>query len=263
MGKKKGQKRGRASKTKEISGQKKKKIKVTQPKSFLDKAMFAIRKLRVPSGKGSSRQAIAKFLKTEWKVDNVSALRKALKKGVDTKKLIQKKQTFQIAGENPRGGSVPDLDKELCHVCWQAEYLEKPIETVRQLLEAGAQALGSALGSASGNGHTAIVKILLDAGADINAKDGWGQSIIYLACDGGHDETLKVLIDAGGDIEERSEQFHNRTPLICAFWHDECTRLLLQAGANKEARDDKGMTALEMARKENNSHVLKVYKEFE
>ena len=84
-----------------------------------------------------------------------------------------------------------------------------------------------------------------------------------MACNGGHDETLKALIDAGADIEATSEGVHNRTPLIGAFWHDECTRILLQAGANKEARDDEGLTALELARKEKNSHVIKVYKEFE
>jgi len=67
------------------------------PKSVLDKVIFAVRELK--DHKGSSRQAIAKYLKSELATDNAAALKKALKKGVADKKLIQTGQSFTIPGE--------------------------------------------------------------------------------------------------------------------------------------------------------------------
>ena len=66
-------------------------------KTVLDKVIMAIRELRSPAG--SSRQAIAKFLKARWDVSNTVALRKALKKGVDTGKLVQERSSFKVTGE--------------------------------------------------------------------------------------------------------------------------------------------------------------------
>jgi hypothetical protein len=207
MGKKKGTKRARdANAADDVSGQKKKKIKKSvEPKTYLDKTMAAIRETRVPSGKASSRQAIAKYIKTRWGVNNTGALRKALKKGVDTGKLLQDKQSFKVAGENPRCGSVEDLTKELHRYCNQARYLENSVGAVRELLEAGAQTGAQigwregdeklALGLAAGEGYTEIVQILLESGANVNAQNGWQQTALGLAASGGHVETLKVLIN--------------------------------------------------------------------
>jgi FKBP-type peptidyl-prolyl cis-trans isomerase len=67
------------------------------PKTVLDKVLFAIRALK--DFKGSSRQAIAKYLKAEFAQDNANALKAALKKGVSTGVLVQQGQSFRIAGE--------------------------------------------------------------------------------------------------------------------------------------------------------------------
>ena len=67
------------------------------PKTVLDKVLFAIRELK--DFKGSSRQAIAKFLKQEFSTDNATALKAALKKGVASGALTQQGQSFKIAGE--------------------------------------------------------------------------------------------------------------------------------------------------------------------
>jgi FKBP-type peptidyl-prolyl cis-trans isomerase len=65
------------------------------PKTVLDKAVAAIRALK--SHKGSSRQAIAKFLKEEYGSDNAAALRTALKKGAANGTLLQTGQSFRVA----------------------------------------------------------------------------------------------------------------------------------------------------------------------
>ena len=66
------------------------------PKTVLEKIVHAVTKLEDPTG--SSRQAIVKYLKQEFAVDNANAIKKALKQGVDKKVLIQKGQSFTIPG---------------------------------------------------------------------------------------------------------------------------------------------------------------------
>ena len=65
--------------------------------SYLEKVIKAIRADR--NHLGSSRQVIAKYLKAEFDSDNKTALRKALKAGVDKGKLIQTGQRFKVAGD--------------------------------------------------------------------------------------------------------------------------------------------------------------------
>ena len=66
------------------------------PKTTLDKIVVAVTTLADPTG--SSRQAIVKFLKSEFQLDNANAIKKALKQGVDKGKLTQKGQSFSVPG---------------------------------------------------------------------------------------------------------------------------------------------------------------------
>ena len=66
------------------------------PKTVLDKIEHAVQRMADPTG--SSRQAIVKFLKREFNVDNANAIKKALKTGVDSGRLVQKGQSFTLKG---------------------------------------------------------------------------------------------------------------------------------------------------------------------
>lgn len=66
------------------------------PKTVLDKIERAVIVLADPTG--SSRVAIIKFLKKEYDVDNANAIKKALKAGVDSGRLLQKGQSFTVKG---------------------------------------------------------------------------------------------------------------------------------------------------------------------
>ena len=77
------------------------------PKSVLDKIEHAVRTLADPTG--TSRPALLKFLKKEFDLDNAAVIKKALKKGVDSGKLLQKGQSFALPGtkfESPAGARV-------------------------------------------------------------------------------------------------------------------------------------------------------------
>ena len=67
------------------------------PKTILDKVVVAIRALK--DARGSSRQAIAKYLKQELDTDNATALKLAFKKGVASGQLAQAGQSFTVVGD--------------------------------------------------------------------------------------------------------------------------------------------------------------------
>lgn len=68
------------------------------PNTVLDKIVAAIRALQ-GGPKGSSRQAIQKYLKSEYEYDNASALKQAFVKGVKNEVLVQTGQSFRVAAD--------------------------------------------------------------------------------------------------------------------------------------------------------------------
>jgi len=54
-----------------------------------------------------------------------------------------------------------------------------------------------ALQTASYGGHATVVKILIENGANVNAKDSKGNSAVVYAAEGGNDNVVKILIQAG------------------------------------------------------------------
>ena len=57
----------------------------------------------------------------------------------------------------------------------------------------------NALDRAAANGHKDVVKLLLDRGAEVNAKDGVGWSALHLAAREGHKDVVLLLLDRGAN----------------------------------------------------------------
>ena len=79
------------------------------PKTVLDKIVHAITTLSDPTG--SSRVALAKFLKREFEISNATLVKKALAKGVKDGKLTQRGQSFALPGCD----FAPPEDERLRH----------------------------------------------------------------------------------------------------------------------------------------------------
>ncbi|MBQ3586877.1 MAG: ankyrin repeat domain-containing protein, partial [Synergistaceae bacterium] len=90
------------------------------------------------------------------------------------------------------------------------------------------------------------VKALIQAGADINAKDNLGSTALMSARNA---EIVKALIQAGADDLTDNE---GKTALICAaeseYSNPETVNALIDAGSYVKHRDNLGKTALDYAR---------------
>jgi ankyrin repeat protein len=77
------------------------------------------------------------------------------------------------------------------------------------------------------NGHTAVAALLLQRGADVNAKGVFGGTGLHWAAINGHKDTVAFLVAHGADLTIRDAKFHS-TPEGWAAegQHDEIRELL-------------------------------------
>jgi ankyrin repeat protein len=120
---------------------------------------------------------------------------------------------------------------------------------VSMLLEAGADinARGdedyTALDLVAEDGNEALVRLLLDAGANINTPRNRYPSALTLAARQGEEAVVQMLMDAGADVD--SQDNYGDSALIAAAesGHVELVRYLLDAGADINLRNMKSETA--------------------
>nr|CEG03910.1 unnamed protein product [Fusarium acuminatum CS5907] len=102
---------------------------------------------------------------------------------------------------------------------------------------------------ASYYGHRAVVKLLLEQGAEVEAQDNdYGQTPLSLAAANGHEAAVGLLLEHGAEVETKDTGFGD-TPLswAAANGHEAVVRLLLEQGAEVEAKDNYSRTPLWLA----------------
>jgi len=102
---------------------------------------------------------------------------------------------------------------------------------------------------AAENGKTEAMSILLDMGANINARDDYGYTALTNAIMAQEMESIKLLIREKADIETKIKEDFSRTPLMIATEHErtDIIQILIEAKANMEAHDSQDKTALIIA----------------
>ncbi|MEW6350864.1 MAG: ankyrin repeat domain-containing protein [Thermodesulfobacteriota bacterium] len=81
-------------------------------------------------------------------------------------------------------------------------------------------------------GHASVLRVLIEHGADPNARDVFGEPILVFAGRSGESEIVSLLLDKGADVKAKDTAF--RTALHAAADADrtDVVRLLLERGAN-------------------------------
>jgi len=138
------------------------------------------------------------------------------------------------------------------------------LERVRELIDAGAD-----VNARNTSGSTPlylasdedIVKLLIDAGADVNAMDTSGTAPLHNASKMGNTNIVRLLIDAGADVNVKNNDITymaHMTPLHIAsiMSRIETVRLLIDAGADVNAMDLLGKKPIDYARTDDIRNLL-------
>ena len=91
----------------------------------------------------------------------------------------------------------------------------------------------TALHYAAMEGHANVVRMLLEVGAEIDARRDGGVTALHFAAERGREDVVRLLIEAGANVNAKRDD--NATPryLAAAANHESVQELLLECGAEK------------------------------
>jgi ankyrin repeat protein len=113
---------------------------------------------------------------------------------------------------------------------------------------------------AAKGGQEAVVRLLLENGAELDSKSQSGQTPLSWAAKKGHEAVVRLLLEKGAELDSKSES--GQTPLLLAAenGHEEVVRLLLLKREMTEvnAKDKTGKMALHRAASKGHEAVVRL-----
>src|SRR5690606_12111412 len=116
---------------------------------------------------------------------------------------------------------------------------------------------------AGARGHIEILRKPVALGADVRSTDRYGGTALIPAAEGGHVETVRTPSEAGVDVDHVNKL--GWTALLEAIIlgdggrrHQEIVQLLVEAGARVELADRDGVTPLEHARRRGYAEIERI-----
>ena len=108
------------------------------------------------------------------------------------------------------------------------------------------------------SGNAGKVKELIDKGADVDAKDIYGRTVLMVAVINNRTDVARLLIDKGANVNAKDND--RNTALMHAAWggRTDVARLLIDKGANVNAKNKGGATALMNAARNGNTEIVKL-----
>ena len=101
----------------------------------------------------------------------------------------------------------------------------------------------TAIMHAARNGNLKMMKVLIDARADVNKHDSYGWTPVMEAVSGGRFDIVRMLSDAGADINKQSKNGLTAVMWAAKMGNLEIVRFLIEVGANIHLKNRYGWTA--------------------
>jgi ankyrin repeat protein len=97
-------------------------------------------------------------------------------------------------------------------------------------------------------GHAGLVSLLAERGADVEAVSRNPMAVrpIHAACSAGRVDAARVLLDAGADVNAAEHGGYTPLHLALGNGNEELAQLLLERGADPDARLDDGRTPADL-----------------
>jgi len=135
------------------------------------------------------------------------------------------------------------------------------LELTRILLDAGADVNArnhhneTPLLKVTNNGNVPVAELLIDRGADVNAKDEEDCAPLSDASRGGHTDLARLLLDHGAEVDARDKYGYTSLHWVCEEGHTDLARLLLETGADVNIKNGIGSTPLHRACSEGHTDI--------
>ncbi|KAJ6168864.1 hypothetical protein N7497_001707 [Penicillium chrysogenum] len=190
--------------------------------------------------------------------DFITALQCAVEEGSDERvqNLLQRGAHLSVAIE----------DAMFCSALQAASFVGD-VDKIRILIDAGSDVnqvgglYGTCLQAAASQGNQDAVEMLIEAGGDIHAcEDGKYGSALMAAIEGGYDEIIQLLVNRGVDVNCPVGPPPLEYPLTAAACHDRdsTVRILLDAGSNVNNKGGMYGTALQAAAAEGHEEIIRL-----
>ncbi len=147
--------------------------------------------------------------------------------------------------------------------------VEGSVDAVRHLLENDKDGHLSAnvmdptgflpMNAAAFYGQVEIMKLLLEKGAKLDAKDQRDYTPLMAAAMQGRAEAVSFLLEQGADFAVDNRRGQTALWLAACYGRADCVDLLIKAGASPLATDRNGQTAFDIARDRNMAEVQAVF----
>jgi len=166
--------------------------------------------------------------------------------------------------------------QHLLSTTWSDKTLDDDIDTIRFFLGHGVDVdavdnnHSTLLHRASYNGAVEVVQLLLECGANINARNKEGHTPLHRVLvelgDGARTsffDTIQLLLDHGADVDALDDA--QSTPLHVAskYGSAKATRLLLERGAKVHLQDNEGHTPSQVASAEGHEKIARLLEQSE
>ncbi len=150
----------------------------------------------------------------------------------------------EVSAQIPESDARAVLEVAIELACRGPEWRPDQVNTTKRLIHrAGPEHnLAPALHNALMCVPTEEVKLLLEAGADVNYVDPEGMTSLFIACTRTVSLHVRLLLEAGANVDQ--EHSDGATALFWATHSASCVKLLLEAGADVNKVDNDGLTAL-------------------